>query len=77
VLSATQTGAEDGFHLAMMVAGTLMIIGGVVAGIGLRNPSRETEYDSPRACPAGEAAHCPEHLDETPAHGREPVGEPA
>ena len=29
--------------------GTLMIVGGVIAGIGLRNPKRETEYDAPRA----------------------------
>ena len=38
VESATVAGAEDGFHLAMMSAGTLMIVGGVIAGIGLRNP---------------------------------------
>ena len=76
VTSATTAGAEDGFHLAMMAAGTLMVVGGVVAGIGLRNPPREDEYDSPRACPAGEAAHCPDHLEDTPA-GRETVAEPA
>jgi EmrB/QacA subfamily drug resistance transporter len=79
VESATVAGAEDGFHLAMMVAGTLMIVGGVIAGIGLRNPPRETAYDSPRAAPAGECAHCPDHLDETPPaeREREPVAEPA
>ena len=77
VRSATEAGAEDGFHLAMMAAGSLMIVGGVIAGIGLRNPSREEEYDSPRACPAGEAAHCPDHLEETPSPEHEPVAEPA
>jgi hypothetical protein len=78
--SATVAGAEDGFHLAMMTAGTLMIVGGVIAGIGLRNPPREKAYDSPRAAPAGECAHCPEHLDDTSpdqAGEREPVAEPA
>jgi EmrB/QacA subfamily drug resistance transporter len=74
---ATAEGAEDGFHLAMMMAGTLMIVGGVIAGIGLRNPPRESEYDSPRAAPAGECAHCPDHLDETPRREGEPVAEPA
>ena len=44
-----------------------MIVGGVIAGIGLRNPQRETEYDAPGAATAGECAHCPEHLDGTPA----------
>jgi hypothetical protein len=77
VETATVAGAEDGFDLAMMAAGTLMIVGGVIAGIGLRNPPRETVYDSPRAAPAGECAHCPDHLDETPAREREPVAGPA
>jgi EmrB/QacA subfamily drug resistance transporter len=74
---ATAAGAEDGFHLAMMAAGVLMIVGGVIAGIGLRNPPRETEYDAPRAAPAGECAHCPDHLDEPPGREREPAAEPA
>jgi EmrB/QacA subfamily drug resistance transporter len=81
VESASVAGAEDGFHLAMMTAGTLMIVGGVIAGIGLRNPKRETGYDSPRAAPAGECAHCPDHLDGRPERPgereREPVAEPA
>jgi EmrB/QacA subfamily drug resistance transporter len=78
VESASVAGAEDGFHLAMLAAGTLMIVGGVIAGIGLRNPPRETAYDSPRAAPAGECAHCPDHLDEIPGEReREPVAEPA
>jgi EmrB/QacA subfamily drug resistance transporter len=80
VESATEAGAEDGFHLALMAAGTLMIVGGVIAGIGLRNPPRESAYDSPRAAPAGECAHCPDHLDDTAperAGEREPAAEPA
>ena len=76
VESATVAGAEDGFHLAMMTAGTLMIVGGVVAGIGLRNPPRETAYDPPRAAAAGECAHSPDHLDEAPDEERERVAEP-
>jgi EmrB/QacA subfamily drug resistance transporter len=80
VVSATQAGAEDGFHLALMTAGSLMIVGGVVAGAFLRNPPRETAYDAPGAAPAGECAHCPDHLDDT-APGepgeREPIAEPA
>jgi hypothetical protein len=40
-----------------------MIVGGVIAGIGLRNPKRETEYEAPGAATAGECAHSPEHLD--------------
>ena len=56
-----------------------MIVGGVIAGIGLRNPRRETEYEAPGAAPAGECAHCPDHLDggDQREPGREPVAEPA
>jgi EmrB/QacA subfamily drug resistance transporter len=77
VESASVAGAEDGFHLSMMAAGSLMIVGGVIAGIGLRNPPRESEYDSPRAAPAGECAHCPDQIDGRPRREREPVAEPA
>jgi EmrB/QacA subfamily drug resistance transporter len=77
VESASVAGAEDGFHLSMMAAGSLMIVGGVIAGIGLRNPPRETEYDSPRAAPAGECAHCPDQIDGRPRREGEPVAEPA
>jgi EmrB/QacA subfamily drug resistance transporter len=77
VENASVAGAEDGFHLSMMAAGSLMIVGGVIAGIGLRNPPRETEYDSPRAAPAGECAHCPDQIDGRPRREGEPVAEPA
>jgi hypothetical protein len=42
-----------------------MIVGGVIAGIGLRNP-RETpgERQAPLAATAGECARCPEDGDD-------------
>jgi EmrB/QacA subfamily drug resistance transporter len=77
VEAASVSGAEDGFHLAMLLAGALMIAGGAVAGIFLRNPKRETSYEAPGAAPAGECAHCPDHLTGEHEPGREPVAEPA
>ena len=76
---AVSDASTQSFHLGVGVGGALMIIGGVIAGIGLRNPRRETEYDAPGAVTAGECAHCPDHLDPTPDHepDREPVAEPA
>jgi EmrB/QacA subfamily drug resistance transporter len=65
------------FHLGLAAGGILMIVGGVIAGIGLRNPSRETQYEAPGAAPAGECAHCPDHLDAAGERDREPVAEPA
>jgi hypothetical protein len=65
----------------VLVAGWLMILGGVVAGIWLRNPKREGTYEAPGAVTAGECAHCPEHLDDTTPGDQEadlePVAEPA
>jgi hypothetical protein len=29
---------EHGFHLAMLVTGALMCVGGVIGGVGIRNP---------------------------------------
>ena len=78
---AVSDASTKSFHLGVLVGGLLMIIGGVIAGIGLRNPERETEYDAPGAATAGECAHCPDHLDGTPKRKdeaeREPVAEPA
>ena len=51
--------SEKSFHLGVAVGGLLMILGGIIAGIGLRNPKRETEYEAPGAATAGECAHCP------------------
>ncbi len=62
VESASVNAAEDGFHLSMIVAGCLMIVGGVIAGFGIQNPKRvDEEIHAPRAAPAGECsrAHDP------------------
>lgn len=62
-VSAAVTGAsESSFDLGVAICGLLMIAGGVVAGIGIRNPDRrlpapETEPRS--AALAGECGRCP------------------
>ena len=61
--SAVTDASTHAFHLGVAAGGILMIVGGVIAGIGLRNPKRETEYEAPGAATAGECAHSPEHLD--------------
>jgi hypothetical protein len=58
---ASTAAAVDGFHLGIGVAGGLMIVGGVIAGIGLRNPRRPSkERQAPLAATAGECARCAE-----------------
>jgi EmrB/QacA subfamily drug resistance transporter len=76
---AVTDASAQSFHLGISAGGILMIVGGIIAGIGLRNPSRETEYEAPGAATAGECAHCPDHLDGAaePEPEREPVAEPA
>ena len=76
---AVTDASTKGFHLGIAAGGILMIVGGVIAGIGLRNPRRRSEYEAPGAAPAGECAHCPDHLDDRPGEDREgePVAEPA
>jgi EmrB/QacA subfamily drug resistance transporter len=77
VAQAGDDASAHAFHLGLAAGGILMIIGGVIAGIGLQNPRRETAYDAPGAAPAGECAHCPDHLDDGNRTEREPVAEPA
>ena len=74
--SAATVAAEEGFHLGIAAGGVLMIIGGIIAGFGIQNPKRKTGYDAPGAAPAGECAHCPDHLDEAGGREREPEAEP-
>jgi len=78
VAAAATEGAESSFHLAMVVNGILMIIGGLVAGIGIQNPRREDDWIAPRAAPAGECARCDEagHTGDHHEHSAEPAATP-
>jgi hypothetical protein len=53
-----------------------MIVGGVIAGIGLRNPRTELECEACRAAAAGEGGRCAKHLGGRPRREAEPVAEP-
>jgi EmrB/QacA subfamily drug resistance transporter len=75
--TAATEASESGFHLGLGLAGGLMIVGGVIAGFGIQNPERRTEYEAPAASPAGECAHCPDHLTGADGRERKPEAEPA
>ena len=62
------------FHLGVAIAGALMIVGGIVAGLGIENPRRRTPAVATRgAAAAGECGHAPD-ADSSPP---EPLTEPA
>jgi hypothetical protein len=49
--------ATSGFHLGVVIAALLMLVGGVISAVGIRNPKRRVEAEPehvPRAAPAGE-----------------------
>jgi EmrB/QacA subfamily drug resistance transporter len=73
--AATTEGSEKAFHLGIGLAGGLMIVGGVLAGIGIENPKRREEREAPRAAPAGECSRCAEagHRRDHAEHEPEPV----
>ena len=74
--AAATEASERGFHLGMALSGGLMIVGGLIAGAGLRNPKRREEREAPRAAPAGDCGHCPpEDGEEAIAREPAPVGE--
>jgi EmrB/QacA subfamily drug resistance transporter len=71
VNTAVTEASESSFHLGMLIAGGLMILGGLLAAVGIQNP-RHREVDAPRAASAGDCGHCP-----TEGEGRRPEPEPA
>ena len=61
---AVADAAESGFHLGLIVGGVLMILGGITAGIGIRNPERPgPTRAAPLAATAGDCGHEAECLD--------------
>jgi hypothetical protein len=50
--------STDAFHLGALIAGLLMITGGIVAGLGIENPRRKVEAVATRgSAAAGECGH--------------------
>jgi hypothetical protein len=72
--AAVTEASESGFHLGIGLAGGLMIVGGLVAAVGIQNPRRREAPQAPRAVPAADCGHCPEEGGPPPA---EPAREPA
>jgi hypothetical protein len=54
VTAAAREASTDSFHLAVLVAAGLMVVGAAVNGFGIRNPQRveEKEEAPPEARPA-------------------------
>jgi EmrB/QacA subfamily drug resistance transporter len=56
--AAAPDASAAAFHLGMLIAGLLMIAGGIFAGFGIENPRHETQAIPTRgAAPAGECGH--------------------
>jgi EmrB/QacA subfamily drug resistance transporter len=82
VKSAAADASTSAFHLGVLIAGLLMIAGGVFAGVGIENPKRKVEAVPSRgSAQAGECGHgadadCTEPKQLPPA-GETPEPEPA
>jgi hypothetical protein len=48
VVTAAREASTDSFHLAILVAAGLMVVGAVVNAVGIRNPRREEEKERER-----------------------------
>ena len=58
VMQAAEEASTSSFHLGIGIAGILMIIGGIVAGLGVQNPKRRTKaLPSRGSAQAGECGH--------------------
>ena len=70
--AAVTSASESSFHLGIGIAGGLMILGGIVAAAGIRNPERRAAQPEPRAAAAGDCGHCPTEGESRPG-AREPA----
>ena len=72
VVQAAEDASTSSFRLGIGIAGILMILGGIVAGLGIENPKRKvTSYPSRGSAQAGECGHgsdadCAEQQEKTP-----------
>jgi EmrB/QacA subfamily drug resistance transporter len=58
VSTASSDASTSAFHLGVLIAGLLMIAGGIVAGFGIENPRRRVEAVASRgSAQAGECGH--------------------
>jgi EmrB/QacA subfamily drug resistance transporter len=58
VAAASAEASTSAFHLGVLIAGLLMILGGIAAGIGIENPRRKvSSYPSRGSAQAGECGH--------------------
>ncbi len=69
--AAVTTASVDGFRLGMLLGGALMIAGGAIAAVGIRDPSRREPRQAPLAAPAGECARCAEDGHDRDHHEHE------
>lgn len=84
VTTAVTDVSEASFDLGVGIAGALMVAGGIVAGIGIRNPDRTRahEENAGRAASAGESGRCPGdpagtgHYEGAPEREPEPAPAP-
>jgi EmrB/QacA subfamily drug resistance transporter len=77
VRTASADASTSAFHLGVLIAGILMIAGGIFAGIGIENPRRRIEAVPSRgSAQAGECGHSAECDEPEPAPPK-PAAEPA
>ena len=66
VMAAAEDASTSSFRLGLGIAGVLMILGGIVAGLGVQNPRRKvSSYPSRGSAQAGECGHSTD-CDEAP-----------
>jgi MFS family permease len=79
VADAAADASTSAFHLGLLIAGLLMILGGIAAGLGIENPKHRTEAIPTRgSAQAGECGHgpdadCSEKKKERPTPAAKPA----
>jgi EmrB/QacA subfamily drug resistance transporter len=74
VVREVRDASVHGFHLGMGIGAALVLLGGVLGAIGIRNPKRDVEC---RHCPGGQLAGVPEVVAQPARVAPEAVAGPA
>ncbi len=75
--AAADQASTSSFHLGVGIAGILMILGGIVAGVGIENPARRVGAVATRgAAQAGECGHSADCDERRPGGEKAPQPEP-
>jgi len=78
VTRAAEGASLHSFHLGLAIAAALVALGGIIGGLGIRNPRKQEEEIHARSCAGGQLVGASSEIDwKDPEAAPQPTGSPA